>query len=138
MKLIWDMYMTAEYIHRKFKKGDGWCRCEKAKETSTHMLHECQSEANALGREQLVYKIHRSIRKLVEIKAVSPNWGWFLTQMFALDKDGATMMWDPGSIPDWALWVQTQRMLMERPLPTPPSDNPAQHWDASKNSRCME
>ena len=28
--------------------------------------------------------------------------------MFALDKDGATRMWDPGSIPDWALWVQTQ------------------------------
>jgi hypothetical protein len=71
---------------------------------------ECRSEAkaNALGREQLVYKIHRSIRKLVEIKAISPNWGWFLTQMFSLDKDGATLMWNPGSIPDWALWVQTQ------------------------------
>jgi len=108
MKLIWDMYMTAEYVHRKFRKGDGWCRCKKAKETCTHMRHECQSEANALGREQLVYKIHRSIRKLVGIKAISPNWGWFLTQMFSLDKDGATMMWDPGSIPDWALWVQTQ------------------------------
>jgi hypothetical protein len=60
------------------------------------------------GRKQMTHKIHGSIRGLVAAGAVSPDWGWFLSQMFALDKDGSTEMWAENTVPDWALWSQHQ------------------------------
>jgi hypothetical protein len=89
-------------------KGDGVCRCQKTAETSRHVLHECRCDANSLGREQMAHKTHGSIRGLMTAGAISPDWGWFLTQVFALDKDGATEMWDKHVVPEWALWSQQQ------------------------------
>jgi hypothetical protein len=95
------MHMTAQYIYQKFSKGDGICRCNKAMETSGHVLHECQCDANSLGREQMTHKVHGSIRDLVAAGAVSPDWGWFLSQIFTLDKNGSTSMWAKNTAPDW-------------------------------------
>ena len=113
MKHLWDMHMTEEYIQRKFSKGDGMCRCGKALETSTHVLHECSCEANSLGREQMTHKIHSSIRTLVATRAITPDWSWFLTRMFTLDESGKTEMWAPGTTPSWSLMAQGQRIPTE-------------------------
>jgi hypothetical protein len=113
MKHLWDMHMTEEYIQRKFSKGDGMCRCGKALETSTHVLHECSCEANSLGREQMTHKIHSSIRTLVATRAITPDWSWFLTRMFTLDESGKTEMWAPGTTPSWSLMAQGQRIPIE-------------------------
>ena len=86
------------------------CRCGKALETSTHVLHEFLCEANSLGREQMTHKIHGSIRTLVATRAIAPDWGWFLTRMFSLDKNGKTEMWAQGTMPSWSLWSQGQRI----------------------------
>jgi hypothetical protein len=113
--------MTAEYMCQKFSKGDGKCRCNKAMETSGHVLHECQCDANSLGREQLTHKIHGSIRDLglVAAGAVTPDWGWFLSQKCSLwTKDGSTEIWAKNTVPDWALWSQSQ------PIPREAKKNP--------------
>ena len=86
------------------------CRCGEALETSAHVLHDCSCEANSLAREQMTHKIHNSIRTLVAIRAITPDWSWFLTRMFSLDKNGKTEMWAQGTTPPWSLWPQGQRI----------------------------
>jgi hypothetical protein len=55
MKLLWDLHYAHDgtihiglCIYQKFSKGGGMCRCKKAMETSGHVLHECQCDANSL------------------------------------------------------------------------------------------
>ena len=89
------------------------CRCGEALETSAHVLHDCSCEANSLAREKMTHKIHNSIRTLVAIRTITPDWSWFLTRMFSLDKNGKTEMWAPGTTPSWCLWSQGQRISMK-------------------------
>ena len=127
VKHLWDMHMTEEYIQRKFSKGDGMCRCGEALETSAHVLHDCSCEANSLGREQMTHKIHGSIQTLVAIRAITPDWSWFLTRMFSLDKNVKTKMWAQGTPPPWSLEP------MDRADPRVPRGEPPQRGSPGKS-----
>ena len=56
----------------------------------------------------MTHHMHSSIRSLEAEGELSPDWCWFLKQLFGLTIDGSTDTWTRGEEPQWTQWAQQQ------------------------------